>query len=256
MKDILQKIDDVIKAGKKAALCIIVETKGSSPRKAGSKMIVFEDGTQEGTIGGGSLELKVVEDAKEILKGSVAQKFSYDLGDDLSMNCGGYAEVYVEPILPQQKLYIFGAGHIGKVLAKYAPDFGFAVTLIDNREGTENTINQANIKLDTRAYNVAANEIDFNDRSFIVIVSPKHKYDEEILEIVAKKTAAYIGMIGSKNKVAKAKERMLKEKILTEEELNRVDMPIGVKFNAQTPEEIAISILAKMIDVKNANNQS
>ena len=256
MKDILQKIDDIIKSGKKAALCIIIETKGSSPRKSGSKMIVFEDGNQYGTIGGGSLELKVIEDAKEILKGSVAQKFSYDLGEDLSMNCGGYAEVYIEPILPQQQLYIFGAGHIGKVLAKYAPDFGFSVTLIDNREGIENTINQADIILDTRDYIIAANEIDFNDQSFIVIVSPKHRYDEEILEIVAKKPAAYIGMIGSKNKVAKAKDRIIKEKILTVEELNRVDMPIGIKFNAQTPEEIAVSILAKMIDVKNSIHQS
>jgi len=124
VKDILLKIDDIIKSGIKAALCIIVETKGSSPRKTGSKMIVYENGKQEGTIGGGSLELKVIEDAKEIMNGSVAQKFSYDLGDDLSMNCGGSAEVYIEPILQQQQLYIFGAGHIGKVLAKYAPDFG------------------------------------------------------------------------------------------------------------------------------------
>ncbi len=109
-------------------------------------------------------------------------------------------------------------------------------------------------QLDLRDYTKAAKEIEFNDQSYIVIVTPKHKYDEEILEIVAKKPAAYVGMIGSKNKVAKARERILKEKILTEEELNKVDMPIGIKFNAQTPEEIAISILAKMIDVKNSRN--
>ena len=255
MKDILLKIDDIIKSGIKAALCIIVETKGSSPRKTGSKMIVYEDGKQEGTIGGGSLELKVIEDAKEIINGSVAQKFSYDLGDDLSMNCGGYAEVYIEPILPQQQLYIFGAGHIGKVLAKYGPDFGFAVTLVDNREGIENDIDQDLVKLDSRTYAEAAKDFNFNDQSFVVIVTPKHKYDEEILEICAKKPSAYIGMIGSKTKVAKAKERIIKENILTKKELERVDMPIGIKFNAQTPEEIAISILAKMIDVKNSLNQ-
>lgn len=255
MKDILQKIEDVIKSGKKAALCIIIETKGSSPRKTGSKMIVYEDGKQDGTIGGGSLELRVAEDAIKVIKKSKAQKFSYDLGDDLSMNCGGYAEVYVEPILPQQQLYIFGAGHIGKVLAKYGPDFGFAVTLIDNREGIDNDINKDLVNLDSRTYAEAAKDINFNDQSYIVIVTPKHKYDEEILEICAKKPNAYIGMIGSKTKVAKAKERILKENILTENELENVDMPIGIKFNAQTPEEIAISILAKMIDVKNSLNQ-
>ena len=255
MKDILLKIDDIIKSGKKAALCIIIDTKGSSPRKTGSKMIVYKDGKQDGTIGGGSLEIRVAEDAVAVIKESKAQKFSYDLEDDLSMNCGGYAEVYIEPILPQLQLYIFGAGHIGKVLAKYGPDFGFAVTLIDNRGGIENDFNSKTISLDTRTYSEAAKDIHFNDQSFIVIVTPKHKYDEEILEIVAKKPAAYIGMIGSKNKVAKAKERILNEKVLTEEELNKIDMPIGIKFNAQTPEEIAISILAKMIDVKNTSNQ-
>ncbi len=252
MKDILLKIDDIIKSGKKAALCIIVETKGSSPRKTGSKMIVLEDGTQEGTIGGGSLELRVIEDAINVIKESKVQKYSYELGDDLSMNCGGSAEVYIEPILPQKQLYIFGAGHIGKVLAKYAPDFGFAVTLIDNREGIENDIDLNSINLNSRTYTEAASEIKFNDQSFVVIVTPKHKYDEEILEICAKKPNAYLGMIGSKTKVAKAKERIIEENILTEQELEKVDMPIGIKFNAQTPEEIAISILAKMIDVKNS----
>jgi xanthine dehydrogenase accessory factor len=217
-------------------------------------MIVYEDGQQDGTIGGGSLELKVIKDAMKVMQESKPKKIGYDLGDDLSMNCGGYAEIYIEPVLSQQQLFIFGAGHIGKVLAKYAPDFGFAVTLIDNRDGIENDIDLTRISLDTRTYTIAAKEFDFNNQSFVVIVSPKHKYDEEILEIVAKKPAAYIGMIGSKNKVAKAKERMLKEKILTENELNKIDMPIGIKFNAQTPEEIAVSILAKIIDVKNSLN--
>jgi xanthine dehydrogenase accessory factor len=254
VKDILQQINEIIKSGRKAALCIIVDTKGSSPRKPGSKMVVFEDGSQEGTIGGGSLEMQVIADAQKVIQSNKAQKFSYDLGDDLSMNCGGYNEVYIEPILPKHQLHIFGAGHIGKVLAKYASDFGFAVTLVDNRDEIKELTTLNNIQLDLRKYVEAANEIQFNDQSYIVIVTPKHKYDEEILEIVAKKPAAYIGMIGSKIKVAKAKERILKEKILSEEELSRVDMPIGIKFNAQTPEEIAISILAKMIDVKNSRN--
>jgi xanthine dehydrogenase accessory factor len=252
VKNILLKIDDVIKSGKKAAICIIVDTKGSSPRKAGSKMLVFEDGTQEGTIGGGSLEMQVIDDAIKIIKESKAQKLSYNLGDDLSMHCGGSAEVYIEPISPEKQLFIFGAGHIGRVLARYAPDFGFAVTLVDHRSGIENEIDLNAIGLDKRAYTEAAMEINFTDQSYIVIVTPKHKYDEEILEICAKKQSAYIGMIGSKTKVAKARKRFREENILTEEELNKVDMPIGIKFNAQAPEEIAISILAKMIDVKNS----
>ena len=252
MKDILQNITEVVNSGKKAALCIIVDTKGSSPGKTGSKMVVYEDGMQEGTIGGGSLELRVIDDALKVIKESKARKFSYDLDDDLSMSCGGLAEIYIEPLSPVKQLCIFGGGHIGKALAKYAPDFGFAVTIIDNREGIDKTIDQGTTNLLKKDYTEAANEIGFNDQTYIVIVTPKHKYDEEILEICAKKQSAYIGMIGSKTKIAKVRKRFMEENIITEEELNKVDMPIGIKFNAQTPEEIAISILAKMIDVKNS----
>lgn len=253
VKDIFRKISDINRSGVKAALCIIVETKGSGPRKTGSKMIVYENGDQEGTIGGGSLELQVTKDALKLIEQSKAQKIVYDLGQDLAMNCGGMAEVYIEPLLPKQHLYIFGAGHIGKILAQYASDFGFSITLIDDRDNIEMNLN--NIELVKNHYADAAKAIPFSDQSYIVIVTPKHKYDEDVLEIVAKKPAAYIGMIGSKNKVAEAKDRFLKEKILTEKELNKVDMPIGIKFNAQTPEEIAISILAKIIDVKNTGYQ-
>ena len=254
MNNILSEIEQIKRSGKKAALCIIIETKGSSPRKAGSKMIVFEDKSQKGTIGGGSLELKVINDAIDVIDSGAPKKYSYELEEDLSMNCGGYNEVYIEPILAEAQLYIFGAGHIGKALTKYAPDFGFKVNLIDHRENMSNEIDTSKTSLFQKAYTEAANEIGFNNNSYIVIVTPKHAFDEDVLAICAKKDFAYLGMIGSKTKIAKARKRMMDEDILYEEELNRVDMPIGIKFNAQTPEEIAISILAKMIDVKNSNN--
>jgi xanthine dehydrogenase accessory factor len=251
VKDILSRIAEIRNSGKNAALCIIVYTKGSSPRKTGSKMIVFEDGSSEGTIGGGSLELKVTEDALKSIKANQAQKFNYELEDDLSMNCGGYAEVYIEPILRKNTLIIFGAGHIGKALMKYAPDFGFNMVLVDHRNDIS-SVESENTTIINKAYTDAIHEISFNDQTFVVIVTPKHAFDEAILEKVAKFDCAYIGMIGSKNKVAKAKNRILRKKILTEAELNKIDMPIGIKFNAQAPEEIAISILAKLIDVKNS----
>lgn len=254
VKNILQNIKEIISSGKKAALCIIIETKGSSPRKAGSKMIVFEDGRIEGTVGGGSLEMQVIKNALQVISNREPKKFIYDLDNDMDMNCGGYTEVYIEPVLPQQQLFIFGAGHIGKALAKYAPDFGFAITIIDNREGLEKEFDQNKIRFLNKEYVEATKEIEFTEQSFIVIVTPKHAYDEDVLAICAKKQFAYLGMIGSKNKVALARKRMLSENILSEEELDKVDMPIGIKFNAQTSEEIAISILAKLIDRKNRKN--
>jgi xanthine dehydrogenase accessory factor len=251
VEDILLKIAEVKRAGKKAALCIIVGTKGSSPRKSGSKMIVYPDKTIEGTIGGGSLEFKVTEDALKVMNENLPQKFVYQLEQDLSMHCGGIAEVYIEPIKPLDNLYIFGTGHIGKALAKYAQDFGFSTFLIDPRSDTLEKIDFPGIQKINEDFISAAQRINFHSHDYIVIVTPKHAFDEEVLAVCAKKSYSYIGMIGSKTKISLARKRMVEEKILNEKDLDRVDMPIGIKFNAQTPEEIAISILAKLIDVKN-----
>lgn len=215
-------------------------------------MIVFEDGSIEGTIGGGSLELKVMEDAKKAISENKASMIMYDLDEDLSMHCGGTTGVYFEPIVPQLKLFLFGAGHIGKALVKYAPDFGFNITLIDHRTEIMNSIDEGNMRLIVNDYLTAIKDLDFDLNTFIVIVTPKHAFDEEVLAACANKPFAYLGMIGSKTKVALARKRLVAENKMTEEQLNKVDMPIGIKFNAQTPEEIAISILAKLIDVKNS----
>jgi len=255
VEDILFKIAEIRKSGKKAALCIIVETKGSSPRKAGSKMIVYEDKTIEGTIGGGSLEFKVMDDAQKVISVNKPQKFIYDLNEDLSMHCGGTTEVYIEPVVPNSNLYIFGAGHIGKALAKYASDFGFNVIIIDQRKEIMDGLDIHQTQLIREDYIAAAQKLEFSFNDFIVIVTPKHAFDEEVLAVCAKKTFGYLGMIGSKTKITLARKRFVEEKILTEQELNKVDMPIGIKFNAQTPEEIAISILAKLIDVRNTANK-
>ncbi|MEZ5149252.1 MAG: XdhC family protein [Bacteroidales bacterium] len=255
MKDIIENIRQIKASGKRAALCIIVATKGSSPRKAGSKMIVYEDKTIEGTIGGGSLEMRVMEDAPHVVESGTPQKFSYNLEDDLGMHCGGYAEVYIEPILPDEQLYIFGAGHVGKALADLASQFGFEIILVDTREEIIKGFQGTSYKFIRQDFVEAAKELAFGGNAYIVITTPKHKYDEDVLAVCAKKPAAYFGMIGSKNKVALAKKRFLEESILTQEEIDRVDMPIGIKFNAQTPEEIAVSILAKLIDVKNSKNK-
>jgi xanthine dehydrogenase accessory factor len=255
VENILFKIAEIKNTGKKAAFCIIVETKGSSPRKAGSKMLVFENGTIEGTIGGGSLEFKVIDDARKVMNQNHPEKFIYNLEEDLSMHCGGTAEVYIESIIPNSNLYIFGAGHIGKAIAKYALDFGFCTTLIDHRKEILEKIEIQGVHLIHNEFIKAAQILNFSPNDYIVIVTPKHAYDEEVLAICAKKTFSYLGMIGSKTKVALARKRLIEEKVFTYQELDKVDMPIGIKFNAQTPEEIAISILAKLIDVRNCINK-
>jgi xanthine dehydrogenase accessory factor len=167
------------------------------------------------------------------------------------MHCGGTMEVYIEPLNPLQKLFIFGAGHIGKALAGFARDLEFSVTLFDPRKEIFSDEAFAGFNFTHLDYSQAIEQAAFDDNTYIVIVTPKHSNDEDVLARVARRPHAYIGMIGSNRKVDLLKKRFLEENILTLEELDNIDMPIGVKFKAETPQEIAISILAKLIDVRN-----
>ena len=167
------------------------------------------------------------------------------------MHCGGYMEVYIEPINPSQQLVIFGAGHVGKAVARFAKEFEFSVTVIDPRENIFGDKAFTLCNCISNDYFKAIDEMVFTDNTYIVIVTPKHLYDEEILEKVAGKPHAYIGMIGSTRKTDLVKKRFLEEEIMSKEEIEKIDMPIGIKFHAETPQEIAISILAKLIDTRN-----
>jgi len=252
---IYKQIADLISQNKEAVLCIITATTGSSPRKAGSKMIVFPDRKISGTIGGGSIEFQAISDAIGVLKSGVPLKKTFKLEEDLSMQCGGTVDVYFEPIKSSLVLYIFGAGHIGRVVARYATDFGFRVTIFDQREEIFKEFDSAPYHCVYEEFYAAIEKSGFTENTFCVIVTPKHEYDEGIVKVLVRKPFAYLGMIGSQTKVAVVKKNMLENDGFTQEEIDRIDMPIGIKFNAETPEEIAISIIAKLIDVKNRLNK-
>lgn len=251
MSDLYLKIPEYIKDSRHSALCIITSVKGSVPGKAGAKMIVFSDGKIDGTVGGGAVELQVIKDAQGVIKTQTPLSKDYNLGSDLDMTCGGAVSVYIEPLAKPAKLYIFGAGHIGKFVACYAPDMGFETFLIDFREELFDKTGHLRYTQICKPYLEAVNDISFGPPTYCVIVTPGHIMDEEVLAALGKKPLAYLGLIGSRRKIETLKTRFLAENILTEEELDRVDMPIGIKFNAITPAEIAISIIAKLIDVRN-----
>lgn len=252
MNNLLLKINESLNDPRSAALCVVTRNTGSAPGKVGAKMIVYGDGSIEGTVGGGSVEKRTIEEALKIMKTRKPQLIDFNLQKDFDMTCGGAVSIYIEPLSKPAKLYIFGAGHIGKILARYAPDMDFETWLIDWRtEMLENKdINRCQ-KI-CKPYLDAVEEISFDQDSYIVIVTPNHEMDENVLAAVGKKEVAYIGLIGSKRKIETLTKSFLHENILTREELDRVNMPIGIKFNAITPAEIAISILAKLIDVKNS----
>ena len=233
------------------AVCTIIATKGSVPRKTGTKMLVFENGAIEGTIGGGALEKKVIEQALDVLKNREAKIVKHNLVSELAMCCGGTVQLFIEPIMNRKNIYIFGAGHCGKALAKFAIDLDFNVTLIDERYEAFEGINLPECILIKNHHATDIESLNFNINTYIVIVTHNHAYDREILALTSKKTNGYIGMIGSARKVAIAKKNMIASNILDENEVNDIDMPIGLKIQAITPEEIAISILAKLIDIRN-----
>ena len=248
---IYSKIEDLRSVGKKAALCIVISTSGSTPRKIGAKMLVFEDATIFETIGGGSIEKDVIDHAVEVIKDGIPLIKKYKLEEDLKMKCGGSMDVYIEPLNIFKKLFIFGAGHIGKAVAKFARELEFDVTLFDSREGIFNSNEFDGYKCICNEYRKAIDDAAFDKDTFVVIVTPKHEFDETVLKKVVLKHHAYVGMIGSTRKVGIIKKNLLDEKIISQEEIEKINSPIGIPFNAETPNEIAVSIVAKLIDVRN-----
>jgi xanthine dehydrogenase accessory factor len=251
MQDIFQKIAETQRKGIDVALCIIVNTKGSTPRESGAKMLVYPDGKIYGTIGGGDLEKNVIVHALEVLESKVPSVFKHDLLHQHNMCCGGSVEIYIEPIMKKNKLYIFGAGHTGLALAKYAVNFNFEVVLIDDRKEYMDEVMTEGINKLNLHYEQALPLLPFDENTFITIMTYSHPYDRDILAYCLKKPFAYLGMIGSKRKVAMTKKMFSQSGIGTMEELEKVDMPMGIEIGAEDPEEIAISILSKLIAIKN-----
>lgn len=233
-------------------ICIVTKAIGSTPRKAGSKMLVFEDGSIKGTIGGGSVELQAKKDAQMVMRQRESEVIDYQLEEDLAMQCGGNMSVYFEPIFPAEKLYVFGAGHVGREVGFYAQTLGFNVTYIDHRPDIYKEFDAGNTECLVGNYVEVIDHLSLNSDSYAVIVTPNHSFDEEVLEKLAMKDLKYLGMMGSKRKVLEVTKRLQEENKLTKEQLEKVDMPIGIPLKVETPGEIAISIVAKMTDVRNS----
>lgn len=250
--NLYNEIEELRKSGVDAALCTIIHTKGSTPRKVGAKMLVLTDGTIKGTIGGGNLEKEVMKNALIQLKKNEPKLFKHDLLHQHNMCCGGTVEIFIEPIEKMKRLYIFGAGHTGQALAKYALTIDFEIFVIDDRKEYINqlqevpTINKLPVD-----YKKILPTLPFDENTFVVILTYEHEIDRDILAYCIKQPYAYLGMIGSQRKIEMTKKMFLDAGIATKKQLEKVNMPIGKTILAETPEEIAISILAELIEIKN-----
>ena len=250
MKNIFDKIVEAQQRNQDIAVCTIVNTKGSTPRKIGAKMLVYGDGNIFGTIGGGEFEKKVIENASSVLKSREPELFKHDLLHQHNMCCGGSVEIYIEPIMKKNKLYIFGAGHTGHKLAEYAVNFDFDVVIIDDRKEYLDECSITGVNKMNLDFQQALSLLPFDENVFVCIMTYSHPIDRDILSYCVKKPFAYLGMIGSQRKVEMTKKMFMEGLNISEQDLAKVDMPMGIDISAEGPDEIAISILAKLIEVK------
>ncbi len=253
--DIYQKITELRSSGKSVALVTVIKTSGSVPRDAGSKMIVLGDGKIEGTIGGSSVEALVIKDALQVIKNNKPRTVTYDLHDadekSTGMVCGGTMEFFIEPLAAQVKLYIFGGGHIGYHLARFARSTGFEYIVIDDREAFASNERFPDSKdLMVGDPGTIAGSIPIAANDYVVIVTRGHKDDYQVLRRVINAPARYIGMIASKTKRNEIFAKLKNDDRVSEVLLKKVFSPVGLDIGAETPEEIAVSILAEMIKVR------
>lgn len=253
--NIYQEVVENLESKSLFVLATIVKSSGSTPRKTGAKMIVYPDGKISGTLGGGYFEKYVIEDCLKLIDShslNLLKKYSFSLLGENStgMCCGGNVEVYMEVHKKPEKLIIFGGGHIGKELVRLADGSGFDITVVDDRkEIIDSFKNVVDTKLAEIDY--AANLPNIDENCFVVIVSRSHQTDRVIVQSILKNDCRYIGLIGSKTKTGKMFSH-LKETGIDQNLLDKIHTPIGLDINAEGPYEIAVSILAELIAIKNA----
>ena len=251
--DLFEEIVKMRRAGQRGALATIVHTNGSIPSYESSRMLVREDGSLSGTIGGGCVEAEVWAAAKEVMQKEAPRKMVFNLnneaGYDNGLICGGTVEIFVEPILPQPMVYLFGGGHVSMALARTASAAGFAVGVIDDREAFANLQRFPMAQEVFTCYENAFEKIHPHASTYLVIVTRGHKEDMRVLAWAVRTEARYVGMIGSKRKVLSV-YKALEQEGYQPEEFERVYAPMGLEIGALSPEEIAISIVAELVAVQ------
>jgi len=243
-----------LERGEPAALVTIVSAKGSTPQRVGAKMLVFADGRIVGTIGGGCYENDAFWKAREAIASRRPELVHYELDDDFAQEtgliCGGQMDVYIEPIEPSPELYVIGAGHVGFHLARVAHEVGFRVHVVDDREKFANRERFPNaVEVVVEDIPAWIERAQLPAHAYAVIVTRGHTNDLEALRALAPRELRYLGLIGSRAKVARIYEQLVADQ-LPPETLKRVHAPIGLDIGAVTPQEIAVSILAELIAVK------
>jgi xanthine dehydrogenase accessory factor len=252
--DVYEELVRLRNSGQKCALATIVEVRGSIPSYESAKLLVREDGSMIGTIGGGCVEAEVWTAAREVIETEKPRHLSFNLGQDAAYDngliCGGQLDVFVEPVLPIPHAFIFGAGHISKALSKVATLAGFSTVIVDNRDTFANRERFPEaVAVHAAEYEEVFPQLGINETSYLIIVTRGHRDDMRVLQQAIATPARYISMIGSKRKVINV-IRELEKQGISREAFERIHAPMGLDIGAISPEEIAVSVVAEMIAVR------
>jgi xanthine dehydrogenase accessory factor len=252
--DIYDEIVRLRKLGQKCALATIVQVRGSIPSYESAKLLVREDGSMMGTVGGGCVEAEVWNAAREVIDTEKPKNLSFSLGQDAAYDegliCGGQLNIFVEPVIPQPQAFIFGGGHVSKSISKVATIAGFSTIIVDNREAFANPERFPEAEATyAEEYEDVFPKLPVTASSYLIIVTRGHRDDMRVLRWAVTTQARYIAMIGSKRKTISVIHE-LEHEGFPRDAFERVFAPMGLEIGAQSPEEIAISVVAEMIAVR------
>jgi xanthine dehydrogenase accessory factor len=254
MESIYQALTLLEQEHESAALCTVVRSEGSTPRHVGSKMLVYPDGRFIGTVGGGDLEHRVLDEAWMAISDGEARLLKYNMSDPSRGDpgvCGGQVEVFVEPILPPAMVVVIGGGHVGKAVVHLAKWLGFRVAVSDDRREfcTPESVPEADAYYPV-SMDKLPEQLKINRQTYLVLTTRGSNVDAAGIQPLLDSPATYIGVIGSKRRWATT-VKDLKKNGISDEKIARVHSPMGLELRAETPEEIAVSIMAEILMVRN-----
>lgn len=236
------------------ALVTVVGAQGSTPQRPGARMLVFADGTVDGTIGGGCVEAEMARRARLAIESGSPALTTYDLTPEQAgeegLVCGGRMEVFIEPLKAAPDLAILGAGHVARPLCSLSAGAGFKVSVLDDREkyATAERFPEAE-RVVVSSFESAGATLGLTPRSFVVVVTRGHRGDATAIASCLGLRPRFLGLLGSKAKMVHVFENLV-QRGFSSEDLMRVETPVGVEIGAETPEEIAVSIVARLIAVR------
>jgi xanthine dehydrogenase accessory factor len=234
------------------AAVTLVQTSGSSPQQVGAKMLVFPDGTITGTVGGGTVEFQLIDAARKAIADKKAQLLPVELKEDAGMICGGAMTFFIEPMLVQQPIYIFGCGHVSRMTAPLLDSLDFGVTVVDDRqEWADPAAFPAGVRVVCEEFSTFREKIEGLDSAWVLVMTRAHSFDWEMLRYFADRKVGYLGIMASRNKAAQFREKLAVEGVDVKN-IAAVNMPLGLPIGSQTPAEIAVSVAGQLIRQRHA----